>query len=327
MPITEVSQLDVSFRGTEANNIFLEPVFFDDDLRGQFRILGNVANKKKMVFVQQLENIVRKYSGCGFNPVGSVSIYDRTIDVEKMKVDLEMCWDEFEDTVFEELLKTGTRLPDVSGTLIENILLTRTQQAIRQDVQRLSYFGQQSSNNPNYDALDGLWTVYYPELVTNALVPRTNTGSGSDLASGDGFAILRAIYDQAPLQLKGLPAAQKVFNVTGSVYTQLREDIEEGGGGDYGLLQLINGVEQFTFRGVPVVAQWRWDEILTNLGTTKPHYVEYTTPQNKVLATDVLSPETALELWYDQKDEKVYIKARFKMGVNYIHHSLISLGY
>ncbi len=68
-----------------AFKIFLEPVFFDDDLRGQFRILGNVANKKKMVFVQQLENIVRKYSGCGFNPVGSVSIYDRTIDVEKMK--------------------------------------------------------------------------------------------------------------------------------------------------------------------------------------------------------------------------------------------------
>jgi hypothetical protein len=78
---------------------------------------------------------------------------------------------------------------------------------------------------------------------------------------------------------------------------------------------------------VTVIPQFRWDDIATSLGTTKPHYVEYTTPQNKVLATDVLSPETALELWYDQKDEKVYIKARFKMGVNYIHHSLISVGY
>ena len=46
MAIVEFSQLDVSFRGTEANNIFLEPVFFDDDLRSQFRVLGNVANKK-----------------------------------------------------------------------------------------------------------------------------------------------------------------------------------------------------------------------------------------------------------------------------------------
>jgi hypothetical protein len=327
MASVEISQLDVSFRGTEANNIFLEPVFFDDDLRGQFRVLGNVANKKKMVFVQQLENIVRKYSGCGFNPVGAVDIYQRTIDVEKMKVDLEMCWDEFEDTVFEELLKTGTRLPDISGTLIEKILLTRVQQAIRNDITRLSYFGDQSSNNPNFDSLDGFWTVYYPQLVAADLVPRANTGSGTNLAAGDGFAILRDVYDQAPLQLKGLPANQKVFNVTQSVYSQLREDIENGGGGDYGLLQLINGVEQFTFRGVTVIPQFRWDDIATSLGTTKPHYVEYTTPQNKVLATDVLSPETALELWYDQKDEKVYIKARFKMGVNYIHPSLISLGY
>jgi hypothetical protein len=280
-----------------------------------------------MVFVQQLENIVRKYSGCGFNPVGSVDIYQRTIDVEKMKVDLEMCWDEFEDTVFEELLKTGTRLPDISGTLIETILLTRVQQAIRNDITRLSYFGDQSSNNPNFDSLDGFWTVYYPQLVADDLVPRANTGSGTNLAAGDGFAILRDVYDQAPLQLKGLPANQKVFNVTQSVYSQLREDIENGGGGDYGLLQLINGVEQFTFRGVTVIPQFRWDDIATLLGTTKPHYVEYTTPQNKVLATDVLSPETSLELWYDQKDEKVYIKARFKMGVNYIHPSLISLGY
>jgi len=95
------------------------------------------------------------------------------------------------------------------------------------------------------------------------LTPRTNTGSGSDLSSGDGFAILRAVYDQAPLQLKGLPANQKVFNVTQSVYSQFREDIENGGGGDYGLLQLINGVEQFTFRGVPVVPQFRWDDIAT----------------------------------------------------------------
>jgi hypothetical protein len=327
MASVEISQLDVSFRGTEANNIFLEPVFFDDDLRGQFRVLGNVANKKKMVFVQQLENIVRKYSGCGFNPVGAVDIYQRTIDVEKMKVDLEMCWDEFEDTVFEELLKTGTRLPDISGTLIETILLTRVQQAIRNDITRLSYFGDQSSNNPNFDSLDGFWTVYYPQLVADDLVPRANTGSGTNLAAGDGFAILRDVYDQAPLQLKGLPANQKVFNVTQSVYSQLREDIENGGGGDYGLLQLINGVEQFTFRGVTVIPQFRWDDIATSLGTNKPHYVEYTTPQNKVLATDVLSPETALELWYDQKVEKVYIKARFKMGVNYIHPSLISLGY
>lgn len=327
MPITEMGQFQVNFVGDEANELFLEPVFFDDDITNQWRVMPNVVTKKKMGFVQPLENVVRKYAGCGFNPLGEVKVYDRSIEVEKAKVDLEICWDEFQDTVFEELLQRGVRLPDVTGTLIQEILTQRTIQAIRQDIVRLGYFGNTASANPNYDLVDGLWTVFYPALVTQDLIPRTNTGSGTDIAAGDGIEILRAVYDQAPLQLKALPTNQKVINVSGSVYSAFREDIEEAGGGDYGLLQLINGVETLTFRGIPVVAQWRWDEILTNLGVTKPHYVEYTTPLNKVLATDVTNPATELTTWYDEKDEKVYTKSRFKMGVNYIHHSLISVGY
>ena len=327
MPITEMGQFQVNFVGDEANELFLEPVFFDDDITNQWRVMPNVVTKKKMGFVQPLENVVRKYAGCGFNPLGEVKVYDRSIEVEKAKVDLEICWDEFQYTVFEELLQRGVRLPDVTGTLIQEILTQRTIQAIRQDIVRLGYFGNTASNNPNFDLVDGLWTVFYPALVTQDLIPRTNTGSGTDIAAGDGIEILRAVYDQAPLQLKALPTNQKVINVSGSVYSAFREDIEEAGGGDYGLLQLINGVETLTFRGIPVIAQWRWDEILTNLGVTKPHYVEYTTPLNKVLATDVTNPATELTTWYDEKDEKVYTKSRFKMGVNYIHHSLISVGY
>jgi hypothetical protein len=120
---------------------------------------------------------------------------------------------------------------------------------------------------------------------------------------------------------------QKVINETGSVYMALMEDYEEGGGGDMGLMRLVDGVEQLTFRGIPVIPQWRWDETLTNLSVTLPHYVEYTTPLNKVIATDVTNPATELTTWYDEKDEKVYTKSRFKLGVNYIHHSLISVGY
>lgn len=325
--MTELGQFQVNFVGDEANEMFLEPVFFDDDITSQWRVMPNVVSKKKMAFVQQLENVVRKYAGCGFNPVGEVQVYDRFIEVEKAKVDMEICWDEFEDTVFEELLQRGVRLPDLSGTLIQQIITQRVQQAIRLDVQRLGYFGDTASANPNYDLVDGLWTVHYPALVAAALVPRTDTGSGAAIAAGDGIEILRAVYDQAPLQLKGLPTAQKVINVTGSVYMAYREDIEEGGGGDYGLMKLIDGQEQLTFRGIPVIAQWRWDEILGNLGIANGHYVEYTTPLNKVMATDVTNPATELTTWYDEKDEKVYTKSRFKFGVNYIHHSLISVGY
>jgi len=327
MATTELGQFAVSYRGDLANEILLEPVFFDSELRSSFQVMPNVTNRRKMQFVEKLENVVRKYTGCGFTPIGNMSVYDREIEVQRMKIDMKICWDEFKDTVFEELLNQGTRLPDLTGTQIESILIGRIQQALRLDLERLAFFGNTKSNDPNYDSVDGLWTVYYPELVAEALSPRTNTGSGSDLSAGDGIDILRAVYDQAPNELKALPANQKVFNVTHSVYNQYLVDIEEGGGADYGLLTLINGVQTLQFRGIPVMPFHRWDGILTALGTTKPHYVEYTTPRNRVLATDITDPGTDLSIWYDQKDEEVYMKGRWKMGVNYVHHSLVSLGY
>lgn len=327
MATTELGQFAVSYRGDLANEILLEPVFFDSELRSSFRIMPNVTNRRKMQFVEKLENVVRKYTGCGFTPIGNMSVYDREIEVQRMKIDMKICWDEFKDTVFEELLNQGTRLPDLTGTQIESILIGRIQQALRLDLERLAFFGNTASNDPNYDSVNGLWTVYYPELVAEALSPRTNTGSGSDLSAGDGIDILRAVYDQAPNELKALPANQKVFNVTHSVYNQYLVDIEEGGGADYGLLTMINGVQTLQFRGIPVMPYHRWDGILTALGTTKPHYVEYTTPLNRVLATDITDPGTDLSIWYDQKDEEVYMKGRWKMGVNYVHHSLVSLGY
>ena len=327
MAATELGQFTVSYRGDLANEILLEPVFFDTEVRNSFRVMPNVTNRRKMQFVEKLENVVRKYTGCGFTPVGSLSVYDRVIEVERMKIDMKMCWDEFKDTVMEELLNQGTRLADLTSTQIENILVGRVQQALRLDLERLAFFGNTASNDPNYDSVDGLWTVHYPALVAAALSPRTNTGSGADLSAGDGIDILRAVYDQAPNELKALPANQKVFNVTHSVYNQYLVDIEEGGGADYGLLTMINGVQTLQFRGIPVMPMHRWDGILTGLNITKPHYVEYTTPLNRVLATDITDPGTDLSMWYDQKDEELYIKGRWKMGVNYVHHSLVSLGY
>ena len=271
MATTELGQFAVSYRGDLANEILLEPVFFDSELRSSFRIMPNVTNRRKMQFVEKLENVVRKYTGCGFTPIGNMSVYDREIEVQRMKIDMKICWDEFKDTVFEELLNQGTRLPDLTGTQIEAILIGRIQQALRLDLERLAFFGNTASNDPNYDSVNGLWTVYYPELVAEALSPRTNTGSGSDLSAGDGIDILRAVYDQAPNELKALPANQKVFNVTHSVYNQYLVDIEEGGGADYGLLTMINGVQTLQFRGIPVMPYHRWDGILTALGTTKPH--------------------------------------------------------
>lgn len=329
MAMTELGQLDVTYRGDEASQIFFEPVFFDEELLSSYRVMPNVTTRKKMQFAEKLEKIVRRYTGCGFNPVGGLNIYDRYVEVDKMKINIELCMDEFLDTVIEELLNTGTRLPDITGTQIESILINRVRQGLRLDIERIFHFGDRSSTDPNYDQMDGVWTVHYPALVAANLCPRYNTQSGSALSAGDGIDILRTVHDNAPNELKALPNNQKVFNVTGSIWLQLMEDYENAGGADGGFMLLREGQPTMNFRGIAIRPMWRWDDILNELGTPNAHYIEYTTPQNKVLATDVggVNPGADLTMWYDQKEEKVYVKSLWKMGSNYVHPSLISVGY
>jgi len=329
MPTTELGQFDVTYMGDEASRIFLEPVFFDEDTLNSFTVMPNVTTRKKMQFARKMEKIVRRYTGCGFNPIGGLNVYDRYVEVEKMKIDMELCMDEFLDTVMEELLRTGTRITDLTGTQIETILIQRVRQALRLDIERIFHFGDKSSANPDYDQMDGYWTVHIPALVADNLIPRYDTGSGSALTAGDGITIVRTVYDNAPNELKALPNSEKTINVTGSIYMRLLEDYENAGGADAGFMMLQDGTNQINFRGIPIMPMWRWDDILNELGTSDAHYIEYTTNRNKVLATDAggVNPGSDLTIWYDQKDEKVYVKSRWKMGGNYVHPSLISVGY
>lgn len=328
MALVETGQFDVSFRGREASTIFLEPVFFDDDTRSEFRVMGNVSNKKKMGFVQDMDKIVRRYTGCGFNPVGSMDIYEREIEVYKHKVHAELCWDEFEDTVFEELFKPGVDMSNLQGTQIEEWLLLRIRQSIRRDNQRLAYFGNRSSTNPAYDTINGFWTVHYPALVADQLIPRTNTGSGTAIANGEAIAMLKAVTDQASNQLKALPTNLKSIRVSGTVWEGYRNDLENSGGGDAGRSMLINGEERLFFRGIEVKPMWRWNEILeADFSISNAHYIEYAAIGNKVMATDVNDPAAEIRAWFDDKDDKLYIKAAWKMGLDYVHPSLVSVGY
>jgi len=326
--MTVEQQLNINFTGIEANTLFFEPIYQDPDVRADFRIISNVTSKRKLAFVQELEKVVRQYSGCGFTPAGNAKIYERTLQVDKVKVNLEWCWEEFKDTVYEEALNKGISLPDISGTLIFDILQTLAQSAIKKDNTRLAFFGDRASLNPDYDSTDGLWTVYIPQFVAANQCAYTNTASGAPLASGDGIGYLRDVYNAADVRLKGLPNNMKKFYVSGSVFEQYREDIENGGGGDAGITVLQNGQEVYSFRGIEVKPMWLWDEIMTaDFASPNTHYILYTTPQNLVFGTDLLDAENQFKVWYNDDSEVIRLKALYKMGFNVVHPSLLSVGY
>jgi len=57
--------------------------------------------------------------------------------------------------------------------------------------------------------------------------------------------------------------------------------------------------------------------------------IEYSTRQNKIIASDIASgmPEAQFKIWYNDEDEKMKAKTIFKFGTSFVHPSLISVGY
>jgi hypothetical protein len=73
--------------------------------------------------------------------------YERCIETEFVKANVELCFDEFKDTVYKQLLKKGTQIDNLEGTIFMDLLLTRMQQAVRKQALLLAFFGDKASGN------------------------------------------------------------------------------------------------------------------------------------------------------------------------------------
>jgi len=319
---------NISINSSKATTIFFEPVWKDMITQGNFRIMANVTSKKKIGYVQKLENIIQKATGCGFTPKGKVGVYTREIEVDPFKINIAQCFDEFKDTMFEEMLKKGNMEYDLNGTLMMDILITKVRDAMDLDYTRLFWWGDKSSTDTNNNLTDGIWSVHIPALVAANQTPYVNSNSGAPLAPGDAIALLKEVYENQALVLKGLPKTMKRFYVSDSVFEAYECDLENIGGGDAGRTQLINGVETLFYRGIQLVNNAKWDEYTTNvLGNPDTHQVLLSAPDNLIFATDLLSSLNSIEVFFDKLEEQTYLKVNGKFGTNYVHPQLMVAAY
>ena len=323
---TELMEQGLSYRGKLANRLFYKPVFMELLETSFFMIMTGVVSKQDIAFIDELENIVQKKNGCGFTPKGDVSIYNRTISVNPTKVNLAICVDAFNNTLEQEMLLKGNDKDDITAQQLMGILQKLVRNGMVKDYNRIAWFGDMASSDPNLNMADGFWLHLYNLVNANA-IPYIDLNSGVALAPEDGLAYVMAVYDAAPLNLKMLDKSMKQIHVSGDVYDQYAKDIGALGGGDTGMMMLINGIQSLTYDGVLLVPHYEWTRFTTANGNPNTHQVLYTARKNLVFATDLYSDLSALEIFYNNLHEKTYIKANNSIGTNYVHESLFSVGY
>ena len=83
----------------------------------------------------------------------------------------------------------------------------------------------------------------------------------------------------------------------------------------------------FQLRGVEVIPMYIWDVATAQRLITDNVRIAYVAKQNLAVGTDTNDPEGEMKMFYDDLTEKVYVRAYFKLGVQFLHDSLVQIGY
>ena len=333
-----------SFTHTYAGQEFLTELFYQPEesvpaIEGLYKVM-DVVDKKNIYLPQKLRKVLRKYTTCGFSAAGGTfNITDKTISTEKVKVNLEECVDTWTDTIFAEAMKRGVSVDDLSNTIIDDVIRTQLAAGIKSDIHRIFWFADANDADSDWNQFDGLISLFLDasaDIGATCFIDSDGTAfETSDALATDGaLGLMKQMYGAMNKALRVMN--DKKFYVTYSVYDNLMETYEDTQSG-VGLLRLIDGASQLTFRGIPVVAVPEWDDSLAD--STNPHYtgsglaigsnlIVYGASKNLVFGSDVSAGETSFKVRYaDDDDEKMKLISKFKLGAEIIHYEYVCIAY
>ena len=315
--------LNYTYNGIETTEVFIKPGVMHPSVTQLFDVIAGVRSKQQMGLVNQISGITLADDlSCGNEtPSDGVEITNRTLETSPLKIRIDQCADVFANTIYENLLKTGVDLNDVTGTDVQRLMEEVIVPGIARDAFNIASFGDTGFTNPEINQLDGLWTRLIAG-VADYCVQRE--GDFNDILQTDeALTTFKAMYESAPAILDQIPLNEKFFFVTRSVYDNLVSSYESvSNGSDLQVGYNIDGIPFVKYRGIEVVKLTQWDEAIKSFGLSDPNRAIYTTPSNHVLGFENTNDVTRLDIWYSQDDDLTKVRGRYKMGYNYKHCDL-----
>jgi hypothetical protein len=310
--------LDYTYNGQETLDVFITPGVQHPGITDLFTVLNGVKSKMQLGYTNQMQKITKADDlSCGRTTTGTgVEILNRTLEVSPLKIFLEQCGDAFANTIYEEWLKAGNDVNDLTGTAAEKLMNTLVAEAAGRDAFNILSFGDTGSVDTDINMLDGLWTRLDAGVIATDV--EEVAAFNAVLVAGEALAKMQLAYESAPNTLDQLPEADRKFYVTRSVYDNLVSSYESvSTGSDLQVGYLQDGIPFVRYRGVEVIKLAQWDAALASFSLLSTHKLLYTTPTNHIVGVEKAGDETNAKVWYSNDDDNVKTSVKYRMGYQY----------
>ncbi|GAB3643927.1 hypothetical protein [Spirosoma arcticum] len=343
----------ITYNGKQATEYIWLPALTVSGLEDHFKVVTGVNSTTQVTFAQQLDKITQRDSGC--TPVYNDFQIPRTEKFWNPKVveaTLTQCYTDVYGSSFEQSLRAGTDRPKLEGTDIEQFILDAAVPAAARDLLRMVYLSKYTINSTeltggsgdvkNYNQIDGIWTKNVAAVVAGK-TPRyviaentATTTAGQKLAVGRGQEILREVYDQQDIVMMQMSDADKLFEVTRSVYMNYYRELESNKALESSRAMLTDGQSTLTYMGIKLRIMDVVDRYLisdftfgtgANKTVTNPHRVLLSVKDNLQVSIDTPTAVLAFQTWDEPKDKRWYGRGMIALDTQIAIENLNSTAY
>lgn len=339
----------------ELREMIFRAVLDADKLGAVFNVLPKQKHGDKVGFIGEFGLVGKASQGC--DPVYANSVLaanEKTWDINAWEIAESLCYEDLAGTLASVSLKTKTAIADLTGTeYMDYVLMPRLEVAVRKMLQRLAWFGDKAAANvaqggvlaagvsPEYFTVtDGVWKHVFTGVSSNAIshtaiaanAKTTYAAQKSEiLQAGVATGIIDSMIMDAPMALR--QASGQVIYLTQSLRDALDYDlVHNNKGSELQWTALFDGITEATYKGITLRAMPIWDEIIRayegdGKAWNKPHRAIYTIKDNLLLGLESENEIAEIDVWFEKKDKKNYIRAEDKLGTLVADENLISVAY
>jgi len=348
----------ITFTGTEAKEGILEAAFARPMLSQIHTIHENIIAKEQIAFLQRLEKVTLKDTGCGTGiSTKEIPMYDKFWEPVNTKIWLQPCWNDFTSSFFIWSMRKGIDRADLSETDLAEYLMEVMTDAVFDDVLRMLWFSDTaisdiSASPPGllgsaddvkyYNLFNGFFKQIFagvaisagtwghiPKYVIAANNEATKALQLSQLADGISLTIMRELLNGADKRLRNAP--DKIFLVSDTIFANWQE-YKESKVLETSWKQQDFDMEVGIYRSTPIIPMAFWDRHIQadfDDGTTynMPHRAVLTTKSQLAAGFDSSDKVGDFKSYLDDTTELYNIKGGYKVDAKTMEHHMFSVGY
>lgn len=289
------------------------------------------------------DEYVRGYKK-GFQGGEGLKMKDKRFALAEFKKETAFDWQKYKNRIQRLAFQQGVAMNnDATGTSIAALEIALHAAGVRAGLYKSFWLGDTAKTidvsgtatpDERYNSADGVWKeIMTRQSIDN--IPRvklSGTGVSTALISGGALQldaareIMKQVYNNASDNLKMAydegNAAYYIVRALGENYMETLES----DGTTSAHTKLIEGVDRFTFRGLPIFDMMIGGTILADFDNEAPFRVILTTPENLGL---VIGHGSFAEsrFWFNPDENENRQRTQFEMEHGFIDPDLLSVAY